>query len=107
MKPVEILKKAGRAGVSVAISHTDRIKVSGPQKRVDQFIPVLLDNKAALIMFLQQIPVEPALMSCPMCNSLNFIHGHRGGYYCMVCQPDARPGIPVKAGRYRPKPNKR
>ncbi len=105
MKPVEILINAGRAGVGIAVNQAGKILASGLKKQVDQFVPIFADNKAALLIFLQQAPVEPVLKPCPICNGLNFIHGHKGGYYCVVCQPDARPGLSVKAGGYRSKKN--
>jgi hypothetical protein len=43
------------------------------------------------------------LKPCPLCHGRDFIHGHKGGYFCIICQPSARPGDPVKAGGYRAK----
>ena len=43
------------------------------------------------------------LKPCPLCGGRNFIHGYRGGYFCEVCQPGARPGEPVRAVGYRKK----
>ncbi len=37
------------------------------------------------------------LKPCPLCNGRNFIHGHKGGFFCEVCQPGARPGQAVRA----------
>ena len=103
MTPETILKKAERAGVSITLSQPDSIKASGKQKRVNQLLPVIRNNKAELIRFLQQPPVEPDLKPCPICKGIDFVHGDKGGYYCTVCQPDARSGVFVGAGGNRSK----
>ncbi len=43
----------------------------------------------------------PNLKPCIICNGLDFIHGHHGGYYCKVCQPAVRLGVLVRAGTKR------
>ncbi len=99
MRSEVILKSAESAGVTIAVSSAGCLRVSGSQDRVNLLIPIIRDNKAALIKFLQQIPVELALKPCSLCNGTDFVHGEKGGYYCKICQPSARAGILVRAGR--------
>ncbi len=40
----------------------------------------------------------PNLKPCPLCHGYDFIHGYRGGYFCITCQPGVRPGVKVIAG---------
>ncbi len=101
MTPETILERAERAGVSIIISQSGGIKASGKQKRVNQLIPIIRSNKTELLKFLQPPPVEPNLKPCPICDGIDFVHGDKGGYYCKVCQLDARPGIFVIAGGNR------
>ena len=72
-------------GENVPIIHVDRIK----------------NNKAEIIRLLQTVPVEPRLKPCPLCGGRDFIHGMQGGYFCITCQPNVRPGTPVRAGSVR------
>ena len=58
MNPAAILEEAERAGVTIAVSLVGGIKASGDQNIVDQFIPILRENKAELIKFLQQPLIE-------------------------------------------------
>jgi len=54
------------------------------------------DHKVEIIQFLTKPPIEPLLKPCPICKGRDFIHGHRGGYFCITCQPNVRPGIQVR-----------
>lgn len=40
----------------------------------------------------------PNLKPCPICRGHDFIHGYDGGYFCVICQPEVRPGVKVIAG---------
>ena len=54
-------------------------------------------HKPEIIHLLLEPPTEPLLKPCSICGERNFIHGHAGGYYCVSCQPNARPGVSVRA----------
>ena len=53
MTPETILENAERAEVSITVSQSGSIKASGKQKRVNQLLPIIRDNKNELIRFLQ------------------------------------------------------
>ena len=58
MNPAAILEEAERAGVTIAVSPAGGIKASGDQNIVNQFVPIIRENKVELIKFLQQPLVE-------------------------------------------------
>ena len=45
------------------------------------------------------------LKPCPICGGRDFIHGHKGGFFCISCQPGIE-GLPVLALGYRKPPEK-
>lgn len=55
-------------------------------------------HKPEIISLLLEPPTEPLLKPCSICGERDFIHGSAGGYFCITCQPAAKPGIPVRAG---------
>ena len=58
MTPETILEKAEKAGVTISVSRPGKIKASGDQERVNQFLPIIRDNKEVLVKFLQRKPAE-------------------------------------------------
>ena len=75
-----------------------------------EYVPLVRENKAEIIQLLNRqgqnsscpaeetVPIIPELKPCCLCGGVDFIHGHKGGFFCCECQPDARPGKRVKAG---------
>ena len=55
-------------------------------------------------LLLDETPAEPLLKPCSICGGLDFVHGHDGGFFCITCQPNARPGVSVRAGSTRQEP---
>ena len=63
-------------------------------------------HRLEIIRLLKKGSVKPAIVNphlnpCYSCDGLDLINGDNGGFFCMVCQPYIRPGIPVVAGGKR------
>ncbi len=85
----------------------DKLDVSGDPSTIERLLPEIKVHKAEIINYLQNnIPTDPLVKPCPLCGGRSFIHGHRGGYFCLSCQPDVRPGKPIRAGGRRNQPVK-
>jgi len=41
--------------------------------------------KTEIIQFLIKPSIESFLIPCPICDGTNFLHGHRGGFFCIDC----------------------
>ncbi len=95
MNAEQVIKKINSEGGQLAL-----IDGSLKGKNLTDSIRQLVKRYKAEIIYLllDQIPTEPLLKPCPICHGRYFIHGSRGGYFCTICQPDAKPGKPVKAG---------
>jgi len=93
-----ILKQAASAGVTITLTPSGDVKVRGEKRSVSHLIDIVQANKTELVGFLQSDVVEPTLKPCPLCHGVDFIHGHDGGYFCRICQPDFPSGVPVRAG---------
>ncbi|HHL33968.1 MAG TPA: hypothetical protein ENJ30_06350 [Desulfobulbaceae bacterium] len=72
-------------GVTVVLKDKDVLTLSGTQHAVERVITDIRRRKKEIIACLQA--VEPLLKPCPLCHGRDFIHGIRGGYFCIVCQP--------------------
>jgi hypothetical protein len=60
MKPAAIIHQAAADGVSLTLISSGNIKLSGSRAAVNQWIPVIRDNKAELIEALPPAPMTPA-----------------------------------------------
>lgn len=49
MTPVEILERATVEGVSVSLSSTDTIRVTGDEAAVDRWLPAIRDHKPSIL----------------------------------------------------------
>lgn len=76
----------------------ESLRVEGASKLDSSTRSYIKSHKPEIIRFLQQEPVEPRLHPCVLCRGREFIHGFNGGYFCQICQPNVRPGLPVLAG---------
>ena len=92
---LETIKKAG--GKLAVIDGGLKAKTLNDSTR-----RLVKNHKAEIVQFLLKPPVELNLKLCPLCNGREFIHGNQGGYFCRICQPDVRPGTPIRAGGERP-----
>ena len=97
---VQAILNAQRHGLSL-YAHGSQLDVSGDPSTIERLLPAIKAHKSEIINYLQSIPTDPLVRPCPICAGVDFIHGHRGGYFCTTCQPDARPGTLVWAGGTR------
>lgn len=100
MNPAAILTEAKKNRVEISVQ-AGKIKLIGEEIHIGRLVPFFETHKAEIISFLnmkESNPVIPELRPCPICGGRDFIHGFKGGYFCVECQPDVRPGISVKAG---------
>ena len=96
MTAQEVLSLAESYGVTVVLNGKDVLDLSGTQHAIEKVITDIRRCKKEIIACLQS--VEPLLKPCPLCHGRDFIHGIRGGYFCIVCQPGQN-GDLVKAGK--------
>lgn len=100
MSAAEILKEIERQHISIALVDGS-LKCKAANPIPTDLIKRLKENKAKIVRLLDKqqppVPVEIALKACPLCNGRDFIHGKKGGYFCVTCQPGIE-GTPVKAG---------
>jgi len=110
MKPRDIIEALHHAGVTVVtINDGSFIKLTPGRLVTPDLATMVRAYKLELLEELRQqtmgedenqkaAPVEPLLKLCCICGGVDFIHGHKGGFFCCECQPDAHPGERVKAG---------
>lgn len=80
---------------TLATNLLKQIGISSPDEGKQGDCP----EKKPLIQFVcNESQVEPFLKPCPLCHGRDFIHGIRGGYFCVNCQPGQH-GELVKAGK--------
>lgn len=75
-------------------------------KRINEYNRLLIRKHKLEIIKLLKVPAKPVVVNphlnpCYSCDGLELINGDNGGFFCMVCQPYIRPGVPVVAGRKR------
>ena len=112
MEAIDILKQAFDAGVELKVIN-GTLKGRNLKVLDTDIRQAIRGNKAEIISLLgaqsglpsinTMLEIVSGLKPCPLCHGRDFIHGHKGGYFCIICQPSARPGDPVKAGGYRAK----
>lgn len=99
MTAEHLLLKAMSTDVKITPNGKGGLEISGNRQAIDNLLPEIRPLKAEIISFLMQPPVETLLKPCPICQGRDFVHGHKGGFFCIECQPGARPADPVRAGR--------
>ncbi len=109
MGAAKLLKQAELAGVPLAVID-GKLRGKNLENLPSTARQQLREHRAEIIQLLsrqgqdssctaeEEIPVLLELNPCCLCGGVDFIHGHKGGFFCCECQPDARPGKRVKAG---------
>ncbi len=106
MTAINLLKDAYEMGIELW-TESGKLKYRAPCVLDPELKKALSGSKQEIIEILakeDQIyikPTVPGLKTCLICNEYDFIHGYQGGYFCVVCQPNVRSGVLVKAGLER------
>jgi len=103
MEMATVIETIRDRGVCLSLAG-DCIKAASPDGLDDETRGLIKQNKPEIITWLRKEQAAPSkprvvdeLKPCPLCGGRSFIHGHRGGFFCVSCQPSIK-GEPVRAG---------
>ncbi len=95
MNTAEIIERLESEGVSLALTPSGGLDVSGDKEAVGRVLPFLRNHKAEIVDLLaKMIPANQNpttekvdwLHPCPICSGHLFTESDRGGYFCCECQ---------------------